>query len=284
MKYKIVFFGILVFFIYGCNSIQNIQQVCGDGKCTIDEFDDCKSDCERKCYYQDNDFKCTDGWLLSYNEQLKKDDIDNDFIEEDKIFDYSSKEIKDILVFTVGSTYSPKDATEKIAKWTFENINYNTEVMYYDCFEKSASQVVKEKEATCSTQGKVNIAALRLIGVASRGVTGCIKIDDECQSFSIANAKKLPKLGKSIKRNGFIATTGQLHAWTQVYITNNEKNAWLNLENTIGELYSDINTDEKKLFISESCANYLLYETNPTDANFCGYQETIPFVNSCLFY
>lgn len=253
-----------------------VENKCGDGVCDKEELDICMGDCGVMCTQysrtggigSDN---CFGGWKDLYTLELQKNEIPEEFFKETLVFDYNSDVIQKALE-DVGYTTSPYDAVKKVGAWTINNVDYNSNVVYKDCFNKKASKVINESRGVCSTQSKVDIALLRALGIAAKPMTGCLKISNSCKilaafNVSVTDVKYSEEM--VVDDEGYAVSMGALHTWVEAWLPDL---GWVILEPTTG------------MITEQRCIDYMIYYDNVQENELCGLKTSNPYVDMCKNY
>ena len=92
-----------------------------------------------------------------------------------------------------------------------------------------ASEILERGWGWCSTMSKVNIAALRGMGVAARTAQGCLTFKQACARFAVIQGILLPKTAPVLVENGNYVVGGGLHGWVEVWLPSE---GWVLMEST----------------------------------------------------
>lgn len=259
-------------------SQQYSKPTCGDGICQENEVQEgisyCDLDCKEQCMgvtgstQTDIEQECSVGWDGTYLNLIQKGLIDDDHIKETNLIDFSHPGINKLATELRRDT--PKETAKAIAKWTYENIEYDDSSKYYDCRYVTASEILERKSGVCSTMSKLNIALLRANGIPAYSVTGCWKFNTACQLVQTFYSRIFKKFIEiKVDESGYAPTTGYLHNWVIVPLYENEEIESVILESTTGTLYKHV------------CVNYRDYYTDPIDSLVCGMSDFDPNLYDC---
>lgn len=251
---------------------------CGDGRCDSTEISFCKMDCKEECMINeviatggDEMKECSKGWQSTYYDILLERNLSTDYLKETNDIDYSNSVIKTIASQLKRDT--PKETAKATAKWTYNNLRYDSLNTYNDCVDAKASDIILRGYGICSTQSKVNLALLRANGIPSRIVTGCFTYSGFCKNIQTFFRIPVPTVFPvEVDNSGYVSTRGGLHAFVEILIP--EEKEWVILESTIGLLYAN------------NCVNYRTYYTSendmtPDSPKVCGLAANNPYVNDC---
>jgi len=227
---------------------------CGDGVCEMPETEDiCPEDCTVR------------SWILDYDRARRRAGISGSYLKETRDFDYSSRNIMELVYDIKYSTGSAEEAVKKTAREVYSKVSYVT-LPGQDCARYSASEILARGYGLCSTMTKVNVAILRGMGIAARPVVGCATNKRSCQPLAILPGTKLPKIGDIRIEDGKGVVGGGLHAWVEVWLP---EKGWVLLESTAGIVYK-----------SPKCTRYDVFMENPSPNNLCWISD-MSYVRSC---
>lgn len=266
--FVVLIIGLILFTTY----VKKVNEICGDGYCTKKEMTEgyCNLDCYEQCLGTTKSLSeedCSIGWDISYQNLLIQENIDFKYLEETNEIDYTNPIIQN-LAYQLRKN-NPKETVKSIAKWTAENIVYDSTQQYEDCRSKKSTEIIERGTGVCSTMSKVNLALLRANGIASRSITGCFKYLEKCKYIQTIFRIKLPpflQINKSLEN---IPTLGGLHNFVEVYLP---EEGWVLLESTTGDLYEN------------KCINYDYYYINPKDQLVCGLPNYSPLIDQCIMW
>ena len=237
--------------------------VCGDGDCEMPETrTNCPIDCELT------------SWLIDYRREMVAAGIPNNYLASSKHYDYSTRNIKELIYEIRSNSGSAEEAVKRTAREVYLRVEYlgvrdpiYTEGVASDCTLTPASEILDRGYGLCSTQSKVNIAILRGMGIAARPMSGCASILNFCAPLVILPGDPLPKLGKEIIiEDGKGIMGGALHAWVEVWLP---EEGWVLLESTNGVVYKN-----------PKCTKYDILHANPSINNFC-YSTNQVYISNC---
>jgi len=142
------------------------------------------------------------------------------------------------------SSKDSMDAVKKTLKYVYDNVEYVYGESDEACFNGKAPQILAGKKGQCDTQSIVVISILRNLGIASKGVGGCV-LPSRCalQSIFIEEIPTLtnpaqyedldPEEDVFSRGANLRSREGGLHAWAEAYIPGE---GWVQLEPTRGTL------------------------------------------------
>lgn len=270
---SLLFIAILLFTIFS----RYQKAICGDGICQKIELekDICDLDCLDICIQatastiENIEQECSLGWESVYIELLSEDIIKENWLQETEEIDFSNPQIQELAKQLKKET--PKETAKAIAKWTYENINYDSTDKYFDCFNIKASDILERHSGVCSTMSKLNIALLRANRIPAFSVTGCWKFNTACNLVQTFYKDIIPKfIDIKVDESGYAPTMGYLHNWVIFPLYENEEIEYVLLESTSGKLYED------------KCINYREYYLDPLDSTVCGLLSVNPNLQDCM--
>ena len=272
-----------------------LQFECGDKVCELHELTTCSKDCIKECneLIIKNNFsieldnsaldnfirrECSINWDEEYTDLRVKNGISDKYVLRTKTYDYDDLKLQEIInKFKEREFENVEDVINAVGDYVYFNIDYREDLSYQDCIINTASDVLKRKYGTCTTMTNLNIAILRGLGIASRNLVGCVKIEDyDCIPFrfegittqSIFEKRRTPKTPEIKIENGIAITRGSLHGWAEVWIP---ERGWTILESTNGYL------------LNQDCSSYNIFKKEPSLIEFCGLYEVNAgdFIRSC---
>lgn len=256
------------------------EAICGDGVCEKEENRiNCPSDCgpqhtfcgDGVCEMPETIENCPEdciviSWLKDYASQRIRAGISNRYLEETNHFDYSSRNIME-LVYDIGyNTGSAEEAVKRTAREVYLRVDYVADLSIWDCTSNSASEVLAREYGLCSTMSKVNVAILRGMGIAARPVVGCGSNLGSCHLLTILPGVELPKINPIRIEDGIGVRGGGLHAWVEVWLP---EEGWVLLESTNGRVYED-----------PKCTSYDI-ELYPTTIKYLCASYDLDYINAC---
>ncbi len=252
---------------------------CGNGICEItednNEFDTCPQDCQVLC----GDGICSEGescsidcsveekWLQEYEFMRKAAGIEDKYLEKEFDYDYDAPSMQ-ALINGARDEGSAKEAAKNIGKKVYLDVSYNADLSSgRECLSAKASEVLNRGWGWCSTMSKVDIAALRGLGIAARPAQGCLTFKESCARFAVLQGILLPKTSPIKVEDGKYVVGGGLHAWVEVWLPGE---GWVLMEATNGAL------------LETQCVNYQrLKESVKKDrTDFCFVDDQV-FVQFC---
>lgn len=230
------------------------------------EIEHCLSECENGVCIYNSTYPIENG---SYNEARINAGISDNYLKETYDYDYTEiyKNPKVIVLREKIKSMSAEQATKEIAKFTYNNINYDINTIpEYFCEDKKASEILDAGRGVCSTMSKVDIALLRGMGIASRPVSGCVRNAGYCTPYEISKYEGVPIF--RVTRDEKAVFAGGYHSWVEVWLPNY---GWTILESTIGRLHST------------GCVEYDKYADQDTYDNTIGacFMNIIPYGEKC---
>lgn len=218
---------------------------CGDAKCdNIESKETCPQDCGvTQSAFESCNFG--DDWIKEYDCLRKLAGIEDKYLAMDWDYDFDDPGIQG-LIEEAKQEKNAREATKNIGKQVFDKVDYDAGLSSgKDCTKIKASEVLERGWGWCSTMGKVNIATLRGLGIASRPATGCLTFIKGCARFAVIQGIDLPKTEPVHVEDGKYPTAGGLHAWIEVWLPNL---GWTLLEATNGAL------------LNPQCVNYARFK------------------------
>lgn len=214
---------------------------CGNANCDNGESKQgCPQDCGvsntivESCIFEGD-------WIKEYDCMRRAAGIDDKYLNKDSDLDFDAQNIQQ-LIREAESEESAKEAAKTIGKLVYQKVNYNAELSSgSDCLNVKASEVLDRGWGWCSTMSKVDIAALRGLGVAARTAQGCLTFTQACVRFAVLQGVVLPKTSPVLVEDGKYVVGGGLHGWVEVWLPNE---GWVLMESTNGALFET------------QCANY----------------------------
>lgn len=251
------------------------KEICGDGICQSTELVNgsnfCDIDCSDMCTAgaTEAEIECSVGWEGVYINLVESGQIDEDWLKETDIIDFSYSELRN-LAYTLRRD-TVKETVKAIAEWTYFNIAYNEADTFYSCYDVPSSEIFGRKTGVCSTMSKLNIALLRANGIPAYSTTGCFKFETFCKLQQSFLGIPLPKYKSiAVDESGYAPTYGYLHNWVIVPMYDEGVIKDTILESTSGRLYQP-----------DGCINYRSYYVNPNDQLACGLSQFDPNLADC---
>lgn len=266
--------GLIVIFV----SIPTREELCGDGICLASEVSFCNLDCKSTCLNNSDvvatagfETTCSRGWADAYFDVLIEKEINLDYLKETEQIDFSHPTVQSLATQLKKET--AKETAKAIAKWTFDNIRYDTSNDFNSCKGVKASEVIERGFGICSTQSKVNTALLRANGIPARMVTGCLTFSEACRRIQTFFRRRVPTaFPVDIDDTGHAPTRGGLHNYVEILLPEEEN--WVVMESTVGLLYDSTCINYESYFVTEK-------DITPDDDEICGLLRSNPLVEQC---
>lgn len=145
-------------------------------------------------------------------------------------------------------TTDQMNTARNVLRYVNENIKYKDDVQISYCYTETAQTVLDSKQGDCVSMTRLAVTLLRINGIETRSVGGCVTFDSSCDAlFAIVPEPFM--IPKSSLADG--KKRGYLHEWSEAKING----VWYIVEATNGKLYPD------------TCDNYhaFKYDTNKYD-------------------
>lgn len=186
-------------------------------------------------------------WYDSYTAERKAAGIDDSFVAETALEDYSSPDLLPIIQEISSRSNTAEEAVQNALDYVYTRMTYQLNEPDDVCFYSTASQVLKRGTYNCDSGSRLVRTLLRGMGIAAVPVSGCLGISDSCrltlavQGIDVPQFKQLTDV--DVKK-GVVSRNGGLHAWDSVWLPGK---GWKYIEPTAGRFANDL-----------VCAKYLV--------------------------
>lgn len=169
----------------------------------------------------------------------------SEYLSPTEDFVTTNPELVSLAATLKGNT--EKETVKNTLEYVHKNIEYEGDVGIGYCFTETAYDVYATKSGDCVSMTRLTVTLLRINGIPSRSLGGCVKDTTPCTPlFAVGLVNEIPT--SNILDN---KKRGMLHEWAEAYVDGQ----WILLETTANRI------------IGMTCQNYvpLQYDSNPID-------------------